>query len=117
MFLSIAVVGFVVEQDDILQAHQIGRDALNHLAFGFECIERLADAALGQLPAPIGEFEFLVAFKGVEVGDDDYCASDTIEHIVGIDLAGFVVAVWIVGLEDSESISDREAWGDDEKTA
>ena len=53
-FLAVAVVGFIVERDDVLKSHQIGHDALDHLAFGFERIELLADAALEQLPATFG---------------------------------------------------------------
>ncbi len=37
--LAIAMVGFVVEYQDVLQAHQVGHYPLQHLAFGFERIE------------------------------------------------------------------------------
>ena len=53
----------------------------------------------------------------MEVGDDDLCASDIVEHIVGYDFARFVVAIWIVGLEHAEPIADRQAWGDDQEPA
>ena len=33
--LAIAVVGLVVEYQDVLQAHQVRHDPLDHLAFGF----------------------------------------------------------------------------------
>lgn len=35
-FFAIAVVGLGVEQDDVFEALAIGRDALDHLALGFE---------------------------------------------------------------------------------
>jgi len=111
------VVGFVVEYDDVLQAHEIGHHALDHLAFGFERVELLADATLEQLPTPFGEFEFFAAFERVEIGDDDLCACDIIEHIVGDDFSRFVVAVRIVGLQHAKSIADRQAWGDDQEPA
>ena len=39
--LAVAVVGLVVEDQDVLQAHQVGHDALDHLAFGFERVQLL----------------------------------------------------------------------------
>ena len=38
------MVGFVVDDQDVLQAHQIGHDPLDHLAFGFQGVEFLSAA-------------------------------------------------------------------------
>ena len=32
---TVAVVGLVVEYEDVFESHEIGHDALNHLALGF----------------------------------------------------------------------------------
>ena len=38
--LAVAVVRLVVEDEDVLHAHQVGHDALDHLAFGLQRVER-----------------------------------------------------------------------------
>ena len=40
--LAVAVVRLVVEHEDVLHAHQLGHDALEHLAFGLERVELVA---------------------------------------------------------------------------
>ena len=40
--LAVAVVRLVVEDEDVLHAHQVGHDALDHLAFGFQRVQFLA---------------------------------------------------------------------------
>ena len=42
--LAVAVVRLVVEHEDVLQAHQVGHDPLEHLAFGFQRVQLLAVA-------------------------------------------------------------------------
>ena len=44
---AIAVVRLVVDDEDVFHTHQVGHDALEHLAFGFECLQFFARAALG----------------------------------------------------------------------
>ena len=90
--LAVAVVGFVVEDQDVLQAHQVGHDALEHLAFGFERVQFFA-AALEQGAAAFGELHALAEFEGVVVGDDDLGAVDIGEHVGGNQFAAGVVAV------------------------
>jgi hypothetical protein len=46
------VVGLVVEHEDVLHAHQVGHDPLEHLAFGLERLQLLA-AALGAARPPL----------------------------------------------------------------
>ena len=40
--LAVAVVRLVVEDEDVLHAHQVGHDALEHLAFGFQRVQFVA---------------------------------------------------------------------------
>ena len=37
--LAVAVVGLVVDHQDVLHAHQVGHDALEHLPFGLERVQ------------------------------------------------------------------------------
>ena len=39
--LAIAMVGFVVDDQDVFQAHEFRHDALQHLPLGFERVQRL----------------------------------------------------------------------------
>ena len=40
--LAIAVVGLVVQRQNVLQAHQVGHDALEHLPFSFQGVQAFA---------------------------------------------------------------------------
>ena len=40
--LAVAVMRLVVEDEDVLHAHQVGHHPLEHLAFGFEGVQFLA---------------------------------------------------------------------------
>ena len=37
--LAVAVVGLVVEHEDVLEAHEVGHDALEHLPLGFQRVQ------------------------------------------------------------------------------
>jgi hypothetical protein len=106
---------FVVEGENVLQAHQVGHDALQHLAFGFERFEFLAAAASQQVAADAGDVHALAQFEGVEVGDDDFGPVHFVEHVGRHELAICVIAVWIVGLEDSQAIFDGQAGRDNQE--
>ncbi len=114
--LAVAVVGFVVEHEDVFHAHQVGHDALDHLAFGFQCIEVVA-AALKQCPPAGRELDSLAKLESVVVGDDDLGPLDVVEHVAGNQLAAGVVAVGVVRLENAQAVLDRQAWGDDQEAA
>ena len=68
--LAIAVVGFVVDDDDALAAEQILADALRHLAVSFGALG-LALAAGQNFLRQLRRFERFALLEGVEVGDDD----------------------------------------------
>ena len=69
------MVRLVVEDEDVLHAHQVGHDALDHLAFGFERVQLVARAALEQRATAFGELHALAELEGVVVGDDDLGAA------------------------------------------
>ena len=48
-FFAIAVMGFIVDDEDVFHAHEVGHDALEHLAFGFKRFRRFACATLEEL--------------------------------------------------------------------
>jgi hypothetical protein len=50
-FFTVAVVGFVIEDHDVLQAHEFTHDAQDHPAFGFQSPEWLARGTLQELAA------------------------------------------------------------------
>ena len=117
--LAVAVVGLVVEDQDVLHAHQVGHDALEHLAFGLRASEsaRPGGPASSERP-PFDSSMRLAQLEGVVVGDDDLAPSaDLGQHVAGDQLAALVVAVRVVGLEHAQAIADRDAGSDDEEAA
>ena len=59
--LAVAVVRLVVEDDDVLHAHQLGHDALEHLAFGFQRVELLAARLASSARPPWRQLDPLAA--------------------------------------------------------
>jgi hypothetical protein len=116
-FLAVAVMRFVVDDEDVLHAHQVGHHALEHLAFGFERLGFFAAAALEQLPSALGQIDALAHLEGVIVGDDDLGAFHVVEHVARHQFAVFVVTVGVVGLQDAQTVLDGQAGGADQKTA
>ena len=114
--LAVAMVGFVVDDQDVLHAHELGHDALHHLPLGFERVQRLA-AALEQGATASGEFQPLAQLEGVVVGDDDLGALQIAQHVARNQLAAGVVAVRVVGLEHAQAVADGQAGCDDQETA
>ena len=51
--LAVAVMRLVVDDEDVLHAHQVRHDALEHLAFGFKRLGFLARAALEKLASAL----------------------------------------------------------------
>ena len=51
--LAIAVVRFIVENQDVLDTHEFGHDPLQHLSLGFQGRQRLT-SSLEQGPATFG---------------------------------------------------------------
>ena len=80
-FLAVTVVGFVVQDEDVLHAHQFPAGPLKHLPFGFRRGDVLA-VALQQRTGTLCQLRALPAKEGVVVGDDDFCAAEIRQHVV-----------------------------------
>ena len=57
----------------------------------------------------------LLSLEAVIVGDDDAPLRHVLEHVVRNQLAGAVIVVRVVGLQDAQAVSDCQARGDDEE--
>ncbi|GBE49015.1 hypothetical protein BMS3Bbin12_02208 [bacterium BMS3Bbin12] len=102
------MVCLIVDDEDVLQAHQLGHDPLQHLALGFESVEGLSSTALQQQPPAFGKFHTLTPLEGMKVGDDDSGPLQIGEHVARDQFTALVVAVGIVGLEHAQAILDRQ---------
>jgi hypothetical protein len=105
----------VVDDEDVLHAHQGRHHALEHLAFSFERFRFFARAALKQSPAALGQIDAFAHLEGVIVGDDDLGAFHIVKHVARHQLAVFVATVVVVGLQDAQPILDGQAGGADQK--
>ncbi len=115
--LAVAVMRLVVQDEDVLEPHQLGHDALEHLPFALQRVQRLADASLEQRAAALRQLDPLAALEGVVVGDDDLGAVDVIQHVGRDQLAARVVAVRVVRLQHAQAVLDGDARRDHEKAA
>ena len=112
--LAVAVVGLVVQHQDVLHAHELGHHAAQHPAFGFPGVGRGA-AALEERPASLRDLDALPAPEGVVVGDDDLRPVEVGQQVVRHEVAAAVVAVRVVRLQHPQPIPDGEAGGDDQE--
>ena len=85
--LAVAVVRLVVEDEDVLHAHQVGHDALDHLAFGLQRVQLLAGRPCEQRAAALGQLDPLAQLEGVVVGDDDLGPVHVVQHVARDELA------------------------------
>ena len=106
----------VVDHQNVLHAHQLGHDALEHLPLGFLGREWLT-MALEKRPSALREFHSLPQFEAVVIGDDDLGAVNVGEHIRRDEFAGLVVRVGIVGLENPQAVADGKARGNNQESA
>ena len=114
--LAVAVVGLVVEHQDVLHAHEVRHHPLEHLARGLAGRDVRAPT-LEEGAASLREGEGLAAHEGVVVGDDDLRAVEIAEHVGRHQLAAAVVAVGVVRLEHPQAVADGEARGDHQESA
>ena len=110
------MVRLVVEYEHVLEAHQLGHHALEHLAFGFERVQFFA-ASFQQRSSALGELHALAKFERVIIRDDDLRAVDVFEHVGRYELTRLIVAIRIVGLENPQPVLDRKTRRHDEKSA
>ena len=110
-FVAVAVVGLVVDDQDVLEAHEVGHDALEHLAFGLGRL-KVGAPAFEEGAAALGNLEALAQLEGVVVGDDDLGAGDFGQQIGRDQFAVLVVVVRVAGQDDPEPVADGDAGGD-----
>ncbi len=79
---TVAVVRLVVENENVLHAHEVGHHPLEHLAFGFQGVQ-LFSSPLKQGTPTRREFDPLAELEGVVVRDHDLRAMDVVQQIAG----------------------------------
>ena len=85
---------FVVDDDDVLKAHQLLGHAPDHLALGLLGGYRLV-AALEQRAPDLVNLKHLPQLKAMVICNDDLGLADIVEHIAGHQLARPVVVFQI----------------------
>ena len=98
---TVTVMRLIVKHEDVFQAHQVGHDALDHLAFRLFSLKFIASAACQKQASALGKFDSLTELEGVVVGDDDLGAIDIIEHVARYQFAVLVVAIGVVRLQNA----------------
>ena len=112
--LTIAMVRLVVQSEHVLHAHELGHDALEHLALALQRTQ-VGSASLKEGAAALRDLHRLAKLEGVEIGDDDLRAVEIAQHVAGHELPALVVAVRVVGLEHPEPVLDRDARRDNQE--
>ena len=113
--LAIAVMGLVVEHEDVLQPHQLWHDPLEHLPLALQRLQLLTHAPLEERASALRQLQPFAALQSVIVGDDDLGAVDVVQHVRRHQLTARVVAVRVVRLEHPEAVLDRDPGRDDEE--
>ena len=112
---AVAMVGFVVDREDVLHPHEFGHHPLEHLAFTFKGDRVHAALAFEQRPSAGGQPRALAPLEGVVVGDDDFCLFEFAQHVLRDEFAAAVVAFRVVGQQHPQAVADGDAGGDDQK--
>ena len=110
------MVCFIIENENILQAHEFGHDALDHLSFGFECIQALRHC-LEEGPPALRQLHAVAEFKGMVVRNHDLSPFEIAKHVAGNQFAARIVAVRIIGLKHASRSLNSEARRDNQKPA
>jgi hypothetical protein len=71
----------VVQDDDVLQAHQLRHDPLEHLALSLQRLELLLPPAFQGRAGALGDVDALPQLEGVIVGDDNLRPVDVGQHV------------------------------------
>ena len=108
---AVAMVGLVVNNDDILLGTQVAADPPYHLIGGFskEAWPILPQDALGQFTG----IDLFPQFEGMEVGDQDSGTLQFHQPVIRQYVALPVVILWIVREQHPQAVSDGDARGDD----
>ncbi|MGB7044308.1 MAG: hypothetical protein WBD65_05185 [Methylocella sp.] len=108
-FLAIAMVRLVIDDENVLHAHQVRHHALDHLAVSLLRVQVLAAAPLQELASAFGELDALAELECMVVCDDDLGPVHVIEHVAGNQFASCVVAVGVIRLKDAQPVFDRQS--------
>ena len=100
----------VVDHEDVLQAHQVRHDPLEHLPLGLLGLQLFA-AALKKIAGAGRDLQSLAQHEGVVVGNDNLCPLHVFEHVARDQFTGAVVVVRVVRQEHTESVADRQPRG------
>ena len=111
---AVTMMRLVVDDDDVLQRHQLAAGALQHRTLGFDGDGGLAPA-LQQSAADLGHLHDLALAERVIVGDDDLRLGDVYDEIGRDKFAGSVIALRVLGPQDAQAVADGDAGGDDQE--
>ena len=95
------MVRLVIDDENVLHAHQVGHHTLEHLTLGFLRVQFLPTAPLQELASAFRQVDALARFEGVVVCDYNLGPFHVFEHIARNEFTARVVAVGIIGLEDT----------------
>ena len=105
----VAVMGLVVDDDDVPLAAELPANAVDHL--GGALVEVGAENLLGQLV----RLDQLADLERVEVGDEDLGPAELPDQVGRDQVAEPVVVLGVVGPEHPQPVADGDARSDDEE--
>ena len=111
------MVRLVIDDENVLHAHEVGHDALEHLPFRFQRIQFVTTTPLKKLAPAFRQVDTLTKFESVIVGDDDLGSIHLFNHVAWNKFATDIIAVRVVRLKNAQTIFDRQAWGTDQKAS
>ena len=109
------MVRLVVDDHEVLDAHQLRHHALKHLSLGLDGLHRLAAPPFDRRTRATGHTDRLAELEGVVVGDHDLGAVQIGQQVRWDELATLVVGIGVVWLQHTQPVADRDAGCDDEE--
>ena len=110
---AVAVMGFVVEDDDVLLVAQFAADAADHLIgrFGERTRLPVGENRLGELAGG----DCFAQLEGVVVRDEDFGLPELVLKLGRHDVALAIVVLRVVGQQHAEPVADGDAGRDDQE--
>jgi len=115
--LPVAVMRFVIDDDDPFHLEQARANALQHLAFAFRGIGLLRGTAIEEHLAALADWQGLATLECVVVGDDDFGLAEVAEQVRRQQFAGLVVVIRVVRQQDAQAVANRDSRRDDQEAA
>ncbi len=112
---GVAVMGLVVEDDDVLRIPELAADPTDHLG---RCLAEALVVGVAHRQDLLRQargLDLVVAQEGVEVRDQDVGRLEAIELVEADDVHRLVVVGGVVGEEHAKPITDRDAGRDDQE--